>query len=580
MATLVASPTTRLGTPAADAPFLVANEPPLRPGSGQASTTEIKERLNKTLSSLTGGKIGSIEQLPYYRMGGRFQELEAQLNREVRAASGGRIQSWQALLSADGRRVLAAQAAKPGSPGVPASNLTVDAHDEVKKSLGVALAQLSGGKVRSLEQLQAYKGPDRAGLEARLNQEVTKASSGQVRSYKDLLDKAKSQGDAGKPGYNPAAALTYAATGTVVAYNILRSAGLSVRDAATKLPGSFARSLITASIAQIPTNIKDPFLQVTYKGGIGALLTLGTNAIAGKVHPSAALSPAMNWSMVVAAFTTAGAVVGLKELQQRGYLGGLPPDNPKDWGQWFQKYAPPSVAISAGLTPPVLLGSVVHAARNGSGMTPQQLAVNAAVTLVFPFLQNLLANAIVNPPKGASLDASKFPPGTVDKLKAAASALGQMGLYVMSDKIWNVINSFGKPPPAAGTAAAKWSFGASAHAAAWITGVTEAVGVLATGVSLIGRNTNNVAEARQALGEIDKLLQHPFTFMGPVTPGLTDHEANQLRSDRINALEASRDNILKEHPELRSEYFKRNPEVGRQFYEKYPELRPKGSSSR
>ena len=441
----------------------------------------------------------------------------------------------------------------------PAYNLQLDTHLEVKRQLGTALTQLSGGKVQSLEQLEAYKGPDRAKLEARLNQEVTKASGGQVKSYKSLMEKAKGNATPGQPGYNPAAAVTYAATGAVVAYNILRSAGLSPKDAAWKLPGSFSRSLITAGIAQVPVKIKDPYLQVAFKGGIGAVLTVSTNMVAGKLHPNAALSPTLNNGMVVAAFTTAGAVVGLKELQKRGYLGGLPPDNPKDWKEWFQKYAPPSAAIGVGLVPPLVIASALNAVKNGRAMTPQQLVVNGGVTLVLPFVQNLLANAIVNPPPNASLDPRKFPPATVDKLKAAANTFSQMGLYVVSDKILNVANTFGKTPPAAGTPAATWSLGASAAGAAWVTEVVEAADVLATGVSLIGRNTKDVNEARKALDEIDKLLKHPFTYLSNPNPALSAYEAIEDREARIAGLKLNRKLILEQHPELLDEYVKQHP---------------------
>lgn len=89
-------------------------------GSDQASPTEIKARLDQTLTSLTGGRIQSIEQLPYYvQRGGRYRQLDMQLNNEVRAASGGRVQSWQDMLSADGKRVLAQLTAKLPAAGAP-----------------------------------------------------------------------------------------------------------------------------------------------------------------------------------------------------------------------------------------------------------------------------------------------------------------------------------------------------------------------------------------------------------------------------------------------------------------------------
>jgi hypothetical protein len=432
-----------------------------------------------------------------------------------------------------------------------AANATLDAPGEIRKNLTVALTQLSAGKVQSLEQFKTYTGADRPQIEARLNQEVKRASGGQVQTYQALLEKGQTQGTPGKKGYNPLAAVTYAATGMAVAYNLMVTGGLTPRDAAMKLPGSFSRGFITASIAQAPTNIKDPYLQVAFKGGVGAVLTLGTNAVAGKINPRAALPPALNGGMVVAAFTTAGAVVGLQQLQQNGYLGGPPPTNPKDWKEWFGKYAPPSAAISLGLLFPVVGSSVLNSIKSGRALTPGQIAVNAVATLVLPFVQNLLANAIVNPPKDAALDPSKFPPGTADKLKAAANLFSQAGLYVVSDKIWDVVSKFGKPPPAAGTAAAQWSLKASVGMAAWATAIGEAANVLGTGVSLIGRDTKDIHQARQALAEIDKLLRHPFTYLSNPNPALSPYEAINPRDERIEGLKLAREEIYKQHPELR-----------------------------
>jgi hypothetical protein len=91
----------------------IKSEPGQGRGPDLASPAEIKARLDQTLTSLTQGRIQSIEQLPYYvQRGGRYRQLDIQLNNEVRAASSGRVQWWQDMLSADGKRVLAQLTAK------------------------------------------------------------------------------------------------------------------------------------------------------------------------------------------------------------------------------------------------------------------------------------------------------------------------------------------------------------------------------------------------------------------------------------------------------------------------------------
>jgi hypothetical protein len=184
-------------------------------------------------------------------------------------------------------------------------------------------------------------------------------------------------------------------------------------------------------------------------------------------------------------------------------------------------------------------------------MGRNQILALALQTVVLPTVQTLLSNAIVNPPKNAALDTSKFPPGTVDMLKHAAGVFSQAGLQVMSDKIYAVISMFGKPLPAAGTAAAQWSLKASAGMAAWVTSLAEVADVLGTSTSLIGRNTKDIHQARQALAEIDKLLRHPFTYLSNPNPALSPYEAINMRDERIEGLKFAREEIYKRHPELR-----------------------------
>ncbi|XVJ70197.1 MAG: hypothetical protein HEQ39_11510 [Rhizobacter sp.] len=102
------------------APLLLADASAIgmgwsKPRTG-ASDSEVKSYLGQVLSSLTGGKIQSIDRLPEYAAGQRRSQLEASLNKEVASASGGRLTSWRQLLSAGSRELLERQTASSNPP--------------------------------------------------------------------------------------------------------------------------------------------------------------------------------------------------------------------------------------------------------------------------------------------------------------------------------------------------------------------------------------------------------------------------------------------------------------------------------
>ena len=523
-----------VGLPSVNPEDLIA----MNGGAGVAPATpyQVKMLLNKALSKWTQGNITDIDQMPDYvnlEKGSRYLQLEKQLAQLANEASSGRITDWKYLLPPDRMKVLN-QRVLQWQAELNYRTLFTDARVDTEKGLGVALSQLSSGKVDSLADLKNLQAEQRAALETRLDQEVQKASGGSLKSYRELLDKASKSHNPGGPGYDPGASMVYATTGAVVAYNLLMSAGLTSQQALQKIPGSFVRSFITASIAQAPTGIKDPYLQVLYKGGVGGVLTAGTNWVAGKVNPGAALPDTLNKGMVVAAFTTAGAVVGLNELQKRGFLGGPPPANPKDWDQWFHKYVSQSAAISAGLTPPVVIATVLHQMRSGVQPTPAGIAKNVLITAGLPFFQNLLANSIVNPPGG------REPPAAVGF--AVNTLFGML---------------FDRAAGALGIGGSSTWLGA-ARSGNVVAAAVEGINVLSQFGSMSSKNIYDINQARQALEEIDNLLGHPYTFLGgdvgvlPFNPfphpsGPTGSTEPQV----VQALKQAREEIYKLHPQLR-----------------------------
>jgi hypothetical protein len=510
-------------------------------GAGVAPATpyQVKMLLNKALSKWTQGKITDIDQMPDYvnlQKGSSYLQLEKKLAQLANEVSSGRITDWKYLLPPDRMKVLN-QRVLQWQAELNYRTLFTDARVDTEKGLGVALSQLSGGKVNSLADLKNLPAEKRAALETRLDQEVQKASGGDLKSYRELLDKASKSHNPGGPGYDPGASMVYATTGAVVAYNLLISAGMTSQQALQKIPGSFVRSFITASIAQAPTGIKDPYLQVLYKGTVGGVLTAGTNWVAGKVNPGAALPDTLNKGMVVAAFTTAGAVVGLNELQKRGFLGGPPPANPKDWDQWFHKYVSQSMAISAGLSPPVVIATVLHQMRSGVQPTPAGIAKNVLITAGLPFFQNLLANSIVNPPGG------REPPAAVG---FAVNTLFGM----LFDRAAGALG-----PALGGSSTWLGAAGSGVVVAAAAEGMAEGINVLSQFGSMSSKNIHDVDQARQALKEIDNLLGHPYTFLGgdvgvlpfnPFTPPTGSREPQV-----VQALKQAREEIYKLHPQLR-----------------------------
>jgi hypothetical protein len=309
-----------------------------------------------------------------------------------------------------------------------------------------------------------------------------------------------------KPGTKPIrldAAAVYSLTGAVASYNINRQTGMTRQQALALVPAGIARDVITIGLSQIPIDVKEPQLEVAIKGGIGGVLTVATNTVAGKINSNAWPGHSLNAGMVLAAFSVNGNLVGLRELQSRGYLGGKPADNPKDWGQWFKKYVPEAVAISTGvsstITPAVAIKQLFESkAPGGAPYKWGTVGKTAAATLVLPMVQYLIANAFVNSPKDGKA-AKENPLQTA--LKNISSNVANIGSMVGIDKLASLI----KTTPTTGAVNPKFSLGKSTGLAALTVGLAHITDVFATQESLRSKDIRKVESAREALEMIDKL---------------------------------------------------------------------------
>jgi hypothetical protein len=306
----------------------------------------------------------------------------------------------------------------------------------------------------------------------------------------------------GKPVRLDAAAI-YSLTGAVASYNINRQTGMSRQQALALVPAGIARDLITVGLSQFPIDVKEPKLEVLTKGGIGGLLTVATNAVAGKINANAWPGHTLNGGMVLAAFTVNGNLVGLRELQSRGYLGGKPADTPKDWGQWFHKYGLEGAAISTGvstaITPAVAINEILKSkAAGGQAIKWGTVTKTGAATLVLPLVQYLIANAFVNAPK----DGKAAKPDPIrTQLEQIAGNIANVGTMVGIDKLASLM----KTAPPAGSVNPKFSLGKSTGSAALLLGIGHIVEVFANQESLRTQNIKTVEGARQALATIDQL---------------------------------------------------------------------------
>ncbi len=308
-----------------------------------------------------------------------------------------------------------------------------------------------------------------------------------------------------KPGVRWDAAAIYSVSGALASYNINRQTGMTRQQALATLPAGFARDMITIALSQFPIDVKEPKLEVAVKGGIGGVLTIATNTVAGKFYSDAWPGHPLNAGMVVAAFTVNGSVVGLRELRANGFLGGKPADNPKDWGQWFNKYAPEAAAISTGvstaITPAVMYKEFIQGRGVGTAAAKwATVGKTGLATLVLPMVQYLIANAFANPPKDGK--AAKPDPLRTE-LQKIATNISSLGTMVGVDKLASMMKA--TPTAGAGTVNPKFSLGKSTGYAALTMGVAHIVDVFAAQEGLRNKDIKNISSAREALGTIERL---------------------------------------------------------------------------
>jgi hypothetical protein len=280
-----------------------------------------------------------------------------------------------------------------------------------------------GGGIRNLDDmvtnpaLNPAKNAKAAALWQRLNQTAYAASQGTYGV--DASGTAGTQGTVlkmlnvdklrtpAKP-LNASGTVVYSVLGAVSSFNINKASGLTSKEALAQLPAGFARDLINIGLSNVPLDIENPYIECIAKGATGGVLTVITNAVAGKVYAPAKPTPVMNKGMILAAFTVNGSLTAVNQMQKNGMLGGVPPENPSNWFQWAHKHLFESAAIGVGVYVPMAPASIINKLRQGVPLNRAML-LKTGWMFALPAGQNLIANIIVNPPKGKVAQATSPP---------------------------------------------------------------------------------------------------------------------------------------------------------------------------
>ncbi len=349
---------------------------------------------------------------------------------------------------------------------------------------------------------------------------------------------AKSANDpkAKKAAPNPRSIATYSVLSAVASYNINLATGMPAAKALALLPAGAARDIISVALAQLPLDsIKNPYLEVTAKGVAGGVVTLLSNVAARKAYGAKAWPEThIHGGMVLAAFTTNGFVVGLKDLQKQGYLGGLPPDNPQGFKQWFRTYGQEAAAIGGGVgvaITSVVTGKEVLNKIAGQGFDAKKILTTLGLSTILPFAQSLMGRAATTSlcPAVPAETKNSFSLKTM-----IVDALNYMGGSAMTDKV------LGKPVTKIGVAKG--------------FGMGLGLAVIAEQLNLVGtdykvkqythEDLENINTAREALTDITTVLTHPGKFL----LGASREGGNAAY---IDALKAYKEVIYKLHPTLR-----------------------------
>jgi hypothetical protein len=348
--------------------------------------------------------------------------------------------------------------------------------------------------------------------------------------------KAPNDPNAKKALPNPRAVALYSVSGAVASYNVNVATGMSPRKALDLIPAGIARDVIQVGISQASPGNMHPMFEWAFKAGVGGTLTYLSNKGAAKYYKADAYPErSIHAGMVAAAVTVNGSIIGLKELQKNGYLGGLPPDNPKGLKQWLHKYGGESAAIGLGvgtaMTPAVFAQQLIK--KSGGGVFDRGAILRTAfLGTTLPALQNLTARALTSPICPAVPDATK-------NQYSPAKTATDVGTYVAGDAIAKKVLS--SPITKMGTVSSLgWGL--------YISAMTEGLTLLGTNHNLnqyTAANLKNIDTAREALTDIHTLLTHPASgLLGVANP-------NGGNEAYIDSLKEFREALYQLHPTLR-----------------------------
>jgi hypothetical protein len=334
---------------------------------------------------------------------------------------------------------------------------------------------------------------------------------------------------------NPRSVATYTVVGAVASFNVNLSMGMPRAKALALVPAGAGRDVIQAVLAQLPLDFENPYLEVAAKGGVGGVVTVLSN-LGAKAKYGATAYPDrhIHVGQVLAAFTVNGAIIGLKDLQKQGYLGGLPPDNPQGLKQWLHKYGGESAAIGLGvgsaMTTAVGGKELINLARGGK-FDPKKILVTGVLATGIPTVQNLL---------GRSLTTSLCPavPAETKNQFSLKTALTDALTYTVGSVMGKKVTS--SPVTKLGT----------------MLSFAEGLGVavIAEQLTLVGTDykikqykwddLKKIDTAREALTDINTVLTHPGNFlMGAARTGGSEAY--------LEILKEYRETLYKEHPTLR-----------------------------
>lgn len=348
--------------------------------------------------------------------------------------------------------------------------------------------------------------------------------------------KSANDPNAKKPGINARSIATYSVLSAVASYNINLATGMSAAKALALLPAGAARDIIAVALAQLPLDsIKNPYLEVAAKGSAGGVVTLLSN-LAAKARYGAPAWPSrhIHVGMVLAAFTVNGLVIGLKDLQKQGYLGGLPPDNPQGFKQWFQKYGQEAAAIGGGvgiaMTSVVTVKQVLNAIA-GRGFDVKKILMTLGLSTALPAIQSLTGRAATS---SLCADVPAETQNGFNLKTMLVDALNYMGASAMVNKVQ------GQPITKAGLGK---SFGTGLGLAV-IAEQLKMVGADYTLKQYTHESLKNIDTAREALTDISTLLTHPGRFL----LGANRSGGNEAY---IEALKEYQTMLYKLHPTLK-----------------------------